>query len=103
MGNFRLIKAPEDDPAEVAKSVAAYAKYENWIQDFRVKYFNFTQVIDVDATLHPDIIIKNLMSCIDALGYSIYRAPHTKSLPVPEGGLRGKSLSPLHRYSCLII
>jgi adenylate/nucleoside-diphosphate kinase len=75
-----------------------YAKYEQWIQGIRNKYFNMLRVIDLDATEHPETLLENLLARIDSLGLSIYRAPEFKVLQPPEGGFRALNESDIIRY-----
>lgn len=56
------------------------------------------RVIDVDATQHPETLLENLLTRIDSLGLSIYRAPEFKVLPPPEGGFRALNEDDIIRY-----
>ena len=88
----RLLKRPEDDPNNVAEQLKNYSLNEKWLNQLRNDYFDSLHIINIDGSDHPDAILKNMLTRIELLGLSIFRAPEIKVLTPPEGGFRGNFL-----------
>ncbi|KAH6579551.1 hypothetical protein BASA61_010184 [Batrachochytrium salamandrivorans] len=86
----RLIKRPEDDPLQSPINLAEYHKIEEDLNDIQSNYFDGRNVIDLDATQHPDVVFNQLKSCLAARNLSIYSIPvEATRLYAPEGGVTG--------------
>lgn len=69
----RLIKTPENDPDVIVKELENYKAINALVENFRNKAFNALQIVELDATQHPDVLFDQLQARMVARGYSIYR------------------------------
>lgn len=84
----RLIKLPENDPEKVAEELVSYKKVEEKLDDFRKRNFNPLQIVELDATQHPEQVFNQMYSKMEARGLSIYDAlcPPFRLPPVDQTG-----------------
>eukprot|EP00842_Homolaphlyctis_polyrhiza_P006388 jgi/Hompol1/6750/HPOL_001194-RA len=95
----RLVKKPEDGPEICEKELAEYALYEQALNELRTQHFDMLRVIDLDATVHPEVLFDQLKKTLDARNFSLFSKPiEAKRLPVPEGGLKGMPESEVLKY-----
>ncbi len=87
---YRLIKLPENDPELVAKKLEQYEVITEACEALRKKYFNVLQVVELDATQHPEQVFDQISTQMQSRGYSIYHhlCEPTK-LVWPEGASKG--------------
>ncbi|KAJ3312582.1 adenylate kinase [Boothiomyces sp. JEL0838] len=97
----RLIKLPENDPEVFKLELAKYTAFEQKIELFKKNNFNSLQIIELDATMHPDVLFDQLKIRMEARGFSVYN-PIVDAMPLvgPEGGFKGIVESDIFKYYC---
>ncbi|KAJ3273051.1 adenylate kinase [Terramyces sp. JEL0728] len=97
----RLIKNPENDPEKFKLELAKYTAFEAKLESFKKNNFNTLQIIEVDATMHPDVLFDQLKIRMDANGFSVY-SPIVDAVPLTgaEGGFKGIAESDIFKYYC---
>jgi adenylate kinase family enzyme len=95
----RLIKYPQDDPALFVQDIVKYSKSQADVDLFRQSNFNVLNIVDLDASQHPDVVFGHLKKRMLVLGYSIYNPViHPKRLPSLEGGFKGVPDAEVFKY-----
>jgi hypothetical protein len=90
--NFRLVKYPDDDPANVELKLEKSKSLEERLSIFKRESFSILNAIELDATQHPEIIFHQLESILNTKGIFIdLPFVHPVVLPPPEGGFQGFS------------
>ncbi|KAJ3325576.1 adenylate kinase [Boothiomyces sp. JEL0866] len=97
----RLIKLPENDPEMFKVELAKYTSFESKIELFKKNNFNTLQIIELDATMHPDVLFDQLKIRMEARGFSIY-SPIVDAIPLlgAEGGFKGIAEVDIFKYYC---
>lgn len=87
---------PENDPEKVSEELTGYKRAEERMEEVKRKYFNALQIVELDATQHPDQVFDQTKARMDARGYSIY-APlyEVFKLTPPEQAISGNTISKL--------
>ena len=49
----------------MAQQLKLFEECQGWFDSFKQKYFDELCIIDIDATLHPDTILSNLMRRVE--------------------------------------
>ncbi|KAI8911461.1 hypothetical protein EDD86DRAFT_188816 [Gorgonomyces haynaldii] len=83
----RLIKFPMDDPQFFGPQIKQYKKLQEPLKEFRAKNFPVLNIIDLDATLHPDMLFDHLKKLLLIRSMSIYNPVIVpRKLPAIDGG-----------------
>lgn len=86
----RLVKHPYDHPSFLKDELEKYAKCQEEINFFRERNFDVQNIVDLDASQHPDVVFDNLKNRMLIKGYSIYNPVIIpKKLYPLEGGFKG--------------
>ena len=86
----RLLKNPEDDPLFFQNRIQEYETIEKQIKEFRIEHFNILNIVDLDATQHPDTVFEQMQKRMLIRGYSIFNPVILPIVLQPqEGGLKG--------------
>ncbi|KAJ3218873.1 adenylate kinase [Dinochytrium kinnereticum] len=86
----RLIKRPEDTYDELVKQMNDYASIEHDLTELTLQLFDHMAIIQIDATQHPDLIVRNVMERLQSMGVPTFLNPVIpKKLEVPDRGFRG--------------
>jgi hypothetical protein len=92
----RLIKYPQDEPSVFKIELEAYEKNQAEIDLFRKHNFDVLNIVDLDATLHPDMLFEHLKKRMHIRGYSIYNPVIIPKRLIPiEGGFKSTIINNL--------
>ena len=81
----RLIKRPEDVIENILKELRDYQRKETVIKELAAKHFDEFHVIDLDASQHPDLLVRNATHRLEQLGCpSIIRPTSARLVIAPE-------------------
>lgn len=95
----RLIKFPQDDPQNFRAEIDSYTKNLDEIAKFRQENFNVLNIVDLDASQHPDVVFDHLKKRMLVRGYSIYNPViMPKKIPSLEGEFKGIADAEVIKY-----
>ncbi|KAJ3316654.1 adenylate kinase, partial [Blyttiomyces sp. JEL0837] len=94
-----VLDRPEDTHDNITKELQKHEEKLDALEDLRVKHFDALHVINLDATQHPDLLVRNALDRIDSLGiFSLNKPVPAKRLLPPEGGFKGMSDADSMKY-----
>ena len=86
----RLIKDPFDDPVFFKEHIERYNKAQKALDDFRNHHFNILNIVDLDATQHPDLMFDQMKKIMLFRGYSVFNPVILpKKIASVDGGFKG--------------
>ncbi|KAJ3245876.1 adenylate kinase [Chytriomyces hyalinus] len=95
----RLVKRPEDATENLSVDFAGFQRKKPSIEALKRKYFDSMHTINLDARQHPDILLRNAMNRLAALGFSLLRKPvSTKKLEIAPGFFSGMTQQDIYTY-----
>ncbi|KAI8841516.1 hypothetical protein BJ741DRAFT_529480 [Chytriomyces cf. hyalinus JEL632] len=95
----RLVKRPEDVTENLSVDFAGFQGKKPSIEKLKRKYFDSMHTINLDARQHPDILLRNAMNRLAALGFSLLRKPvSTKKLEIAPGFFSGMTQQDIYTY-----
>ncbi|KAI8608195.1 hypothetical protein BC830DRAFT_1156309 [Chytriomyces sp. MP71] len=95
----RLVKRPEDVPENLAVEISRYQSKKAAIRRLQEKLFDPFHTITMDASQHPDILLRNAMNRLGTMGFSLLEKPvSTKRLDVPPAFFQGMTQNDIYTY-----
>ncbi|ORY47443.1 P-loop containing nucleoside triphosphate hydrolase protein [Rhizoclosmatium globosum] len=95
----RLLKRPEDMPDLIDREFEAYEARQSEIAKLKAKYFDELHTIKLDASEHPDILLKCAMNKLGTLGFNLLeRTPMSKRLEIAPGTFTGMTQQDIYTY-----
>jgi hypothetical protein len=81
------LKLPEHHPLIVEKEIEEYNKKSKNLEIFKRNNFTVFTIIEMDATLHPDLLYAQIETKLHLFGFSLYD-PYIEPIPLDgaEGG-----------------
>ncbi|KAI8854450.1 hypothetical protein BC829DRAFT_439159 [Chytridium lagenaria] len=71
----RLIRRPEDTYDEVVKQMEDYKSIEHDLNELSMRLFDHMAIIQIDATQHPDLVVRNVLERLQSMGVPTFLKP----------------------------
>ncbi|KAJ3018566.1 UNVERIFIED_CONTAM: adenylate kinase [Siphonaria sp. JEL0065] len=95
----RLLKRPEDTPEIMSQEFEKYKEKSLEIEKLTAKYFDSLHTIKLDASQHPDILLKSAINRLGSLGFNLLeKPPMSKKLEVSPGTFTGMTQNDIYTY-----